>query len=70
MRAEERQQKAGLKPELKRAEKKSERGRFWATHWISSRSKRDGLHVMVGDNLWRKTNRTTGEKEKKRKTHG
>lgn len=25
------------------------------THWVSSRGKGDGLHVMIGDYLWRKT---------------
>lgn len=32
------------------------------THWVSSRGKGDGLHVMIGDYLWIKTERG-GERE-------
>ena len=31
-------------------ERQKERG---VTHWVSSRGEGDGLHVMIGDYLWR-----------------
>lgn len=37
------------------------RNRVWLTHWVSSRGERDGLHVMIGDYLWRE-----GERERMR----
>ena len=38
------------------------------THWISSRGKGDGLHVMIGDYLWIKRERERGGRE--RETEG
>lgn len=49
MLAEERWKKARVRFQL--------RNRVWLTHWVSSRGERDGLHVMIGDYLWRKRER-------------
>lgn len=49
MLAEERWKKARVRFQL--------RNRVWLTHWVSSRGERDGLHMMIGDYLWRKRER-------------
>lgn len=50
-------------------ERKKDQSEGRGTHWISSRCKRDGLHVMVGDNLQRdKKVKTNGGRERDRKT--
>lgn len=54
MQAEERWKKA--------REIQAEREREgWVTHWVSSRGEGDGLHVMIGDYLWRKRKKEKGE---------
>lgn len=57
MLAEERWKKARVRFQL--------RNRVWLTHWVSSRGERDGLHVMIGDYLWRKRER---EKEREKES--
>lgn len=49
MQAEERWKKARVRFELSESEREC-----WVTHWVSTRSEGDGLHVMIGDYLWRK----------------
>lgn len=59
MLAEERWKKARVRFQL--------RNRVWLTHWVSSRGERDGLHVMIGDYLWRKRER---KKEREKEGEG
>lgn len=54
MHGDERWKKARVRLELKE--------RAWVTHWVSSRGKGYGLHVMIGNNLWRKR-RVDGRRE-------
>ena len=58
------------KPKKPKSEISTER-EAWVTHWVSSRGEGDGLHVMIGDYLWR--NRGGDQEEERRgkqKAHG
>lgn len=60
MQAEERWKKARVRFELREG--------VLVTHWVSSRSKGDGLHVMIGDYLWReRKGRVEKEREERQK---
>ncbi len=65
MQAEERWKKARVRFELREGEREC-----WVTHWVSSRGEGDGLHVMIGDYLWRKRKtgreREGGERDRRR----
>lgn len=53
-----------------RGKAEKQRGRVCrVTHWVSSRGEGDGLHVMVGNYLWRKQEQADERRGKTRGEH-